>query len=224
MHSSRMGRSRWRARSVRVLHSGVLRVEEHDIETDDGRRFRMPVIHAPDCAVVCAIDDDGQVVLARQHRYVLDRETLELPGGMIDPGETPAQAARRELLEETGMRAGTLTALGVYPTGGISTERMHMFMAVGCRPDPDVPPDSDCVGVRMPLRDALAVAQNDSGPVEVALGLMLTAARLGLDAQSQQSHVLEAEPRTPRAASAQDLGASGHQSKPRDVRRGQRPR
>src|SRR5438132_7557355 len=74
----------------------------------DGRRLLREIIeHAPGAAVV-AVQEDGQVLLVRQHRPAVDAQILELPAGLIDPGETPEQCARRELAEETGFSSRTL--------------------------------------------------------------------------------------------------------------------
>jgi len=65
-----------------------------------------------DYTSVVALTGDGRVVLVRQFRPAVDHYTLELPSGFVDPGETPLEAARRELLEETGYRAEQIELLG----------------------------------------------------------------------------------------------------------------
>ena len=92
------------------------------------------VAEYPDWACVLALTVDGQVVLVEQYRYGIDRVTLELPAGAIDPGETPEAAARRELREETGYEADAwvrLGALAVEP--GRHTNSGHLYVAHGCR-------------------------------------------------------------------------------------------
>ena len=65
-------------------------------------------LRLPDYAAVVAITAEERIVIVRQFRPAVERYTLELPSGLIDPGETPAEAARRELLEETGYEADDL--------------------------------------------------------------------------------------------------------------------
>jgi ADP-ribose pyrophosphatase len=69
-------------------------------------------LQLPDYASVVALTTEGRVVIVRQFRPPVERYTLELPSGIMDPGEEPAESARRELLEETGYRADTVEVLG----------------------------------------------------------------------------------------------------------------
>ncbi len=94
-----------------------------------GRRIR---IDHPEASAVVPRVPEGGVVMVRQYRYALDAETLEIPAGKVDPGEDAETCARRELLEETGFRAETLTRLYTYaPAIGYSNERIHIFWAPG---------------------------------------------------------------------------------------------
>jgi ADP-ribose pyrophosphatase len=88
-------------------------------------------IDSPDCVTVLAVTVDGKVPLVRQYRPALDRESLELPSGHIDPAdETREVAARRELLEETGYDARNLEFLGVVdPDTGRLRARIWCYFA-----------------------------------------------------------------------------------------------
>jgi len=71
---------------------------------------------------------DKEILLVRQFRYALGRETLEIPAGKLDPSERPEECAGRELLEETGYEAGSLTLLYTYaPAIGYSNELIHLY-------------------------------------------------------------------------------------------------
>jgi ADP-ribose pyrophosphatase len=97
---------------------------EHDFYTID----------ASDWVNVVALTPDDCVVMVRQYRHGAERVTLETPGGMVDPGETPAQAAARELLEETGYAADEIVPLGgVNPNPALFSNRLHGFLARGAR-------------------------------------------------------------------------------------------
>lgn len=97
---------------------------EHDFYTID----------ASDWVNIVALTPDDCVVMVRQYRHGADRVTLETPGGMVDPGETPAQAAARELLEETGYAADEVVPLGgVNPNPALFSNRLHGFLGRGAR-------------------------------------------------------------------------------------------
>jgi 8-oxo-dGTP pyrophosphatase MutT (NUDIX family) len=75
------------------------------------------------------------VLIVRQYRPAVEHETLELPSGLVDPGETPKEAARRELLEETGYEAGEMELLGgMEPDVGRLGNRIWACVAKGVRP------------------------------------------------------------------------------------------
>lgn len=89
----------------------------------------------PGYVMVVPLLPDGQVVMERIYRHTLQRTLLECPSGGLD-GEAPATAARRELEEETGYRAGKLEQLGTFAgSSGISNEEYHLFLATELRAD-----------------------------------------------------------------------------------------
>jgi len=103
----------------------------------DGKLHTYEIVEHPGAAVILPLLDDGRVVLISNYRIALDRELLELPAGTLDPPESPLECARRELAEETGYQAGSLTPLvAFYSTPGICTEQMHVFVARDLRPGP----------------------------------------------------------------------------------------
>lgn len=96
----------------------------------------------PDIVLVVPLWDDGTVTLLSQRRYGLRARSIEVPGGHVDPGETPAAAARRELREETGITAARVTKLMDFLPAIKLQQRFHVFLATGlragrARPDPD---------------------------------------------------------------------------------------
>ena len=104
-----------RARSARrVADCRVFSVERSVAASPvDGSRTRFIEFSRVDWAQIVPITPDGKVVLVRQYRHGAQRVTLEIPGGLVDPGEDPATAALRECLEETGYRARAAVSLGV---------------------------------------------------------------------------------------------------------------
>ena len=100
------------------------------------------VIERPDAAIIFPLTEDGEVVLVRQYRPPLGRMELGLPAGLVEEGEEPEKAARRELLEETGHAGGGWEPLGTLASSpSLKDNYAYLFLARGVRetaaPDPD---------------------------------------------------------------------------------------
>jgi ADP-ribose pyrophosphatase len=118
------------------------------------REGRDVVVHAPVAAVV-ALDRHEQVTLVRQHRVPAGKSMLELPAGFVDGGESPLDAARRELVEETGLHGGEWIELATFFTSaGFTDETLHLFLASGLEPGEARPEeDEEIEVVRFPLSE-----------------------------------------------------------------------
>lgn len=102
-----------------------------------GRETTREVVEHPDCVAIVAIDADDNVILVRQFRQAAAQELLEVPAGVIEPGEEPLHSAVRELAEESGYIAGRIERLGgFYSSPGYSTEFLHLFLATELKPGP----------------------------------------------------------------------------------------
>lgn len=108
----------------------------------DGSEHTFYCINASDWVNVVALTAARELVMVRQFRIGAMRETLELPGGIIDPGESPADAAARELLEETGYRAKRWVSIGrVNPNPALFPSALHTFLAEDCEPVAEIAND-----------------------------------------------------------------------------------
>jgi 8-oxo-dGTP pyrophosphatase MutT (NUDIX family) len=116
-----------------IYESDWLTLALADVELPSGERFEHHVVRIPqEAAAVVVHDPERAVLLMHRHRFVVDRWGWEVPGGRIDEGESPEQAAAREALEETGWRPGPLRPLLSYhPISGLSDQRFHVFAADG---------------------------------------------------------------------------------------------
>lgn len=110
-----------------------LTARRDEIEYPDGRvQPEYYVLEYPDWINIIAITDEGQIILERQWRQALGVVSLEIPAGVVEEGETPLEAAQRELAEETGYTGGSWTELlTIAPNPGVMNNTCHCFVARG---------------------------------------------------------------------------------------------
>ena len=139
---------RWTVHGERTIYdSRWIRLALVDVEVPEGERFEHHVIRMPHHAAGCVVfDRDRGLLLLWRHRFITDTWGWEVPAGGIDAGETPGEAAAREVREETGWEPGALTELATYqPSNGLSDQRFHIFLADGATHvgDPTDPGESE---------------------------------------------------------------------------------
>ena len=151
-----------------------------------GTRYRHPtrtterefvVINAPDWVNVVALTPDGHLVLVRQFRYGIDEFSLEIPGGVIDPGEDPVAAGLRELEEETGFSGAPAKLLGsVHPNPAMQSNRCHFVFIEDAVKSHALKwdPDEELQVLTQPADEVLALAHSGG----IVHGLVLNALML----------------------------------------------
>ena len=121
----------WRLLNSKVLQSCrvfTMKIEQY-LSPRTGQEHDFYLIDSPDWVNVIPLTDDGKVILVKQYRFGTKEFSLEIPGGMLDPGDTPASAASRELLEETGYAGDEPVLLGkVNPNPAIHTNRCYTYL------------------------------------------------------------------------------------------------
>lgn len=134
---------RWTVHGRRELYqSPWVSLHLVDVEVPGGRRYEHHAISGPDAAGVIVTDPSRGTLMIRRHRFLSDEWGWEVPGGMIEAGESPEDAARRECVEESGWEPSTLRLLSKFaPIAGQSDQTFWVFAAGGAlrlgEPEPD---------------------------------------------------------------------------------------
>ena len=142
------------------------------------------VCETPEWVNVVAFTPDRQLIMIRQWRFGTERVELEIPGGLIDPGETPASSAVRELQEETGFTSTRWTELGsVAPNPAFQTNRCWHFLAEAATPSggQDLDPGEDIAVELMSVDRVLDAVRSG----EISHALCITALAHVLDLRSR---------------------------------------
>ena len=118
--------------SEEIYKGKVVHLFRDTVCLPNGREATREVVRHNGAVCVVPLTEEGEVLMVRQYRYPFARVLLEVPAGKIDPGEAPEDCAKRELSEETGATAETLTYLGdYYPSVAILDENIRMYLAKG---------------------------------------------------------------------------------------------
>ncbi len=150
-----------RTRSSRLVYDGkLLKVYYDTVELANGAPAWREVVRHPGAVVVVPVDGQGNVYLVRQYRYPYGKALLEVPAGKLEPGEPPLSAAKRELEEEVGARAGRWTGMGqLLPTPGFCDERQYVYLARGLELGQSHPDEDEFLEVvKLPLEQAVDMA------------------------------------------------------------------
>lgn len=136
-------------------------VERVHFRLPDGRERDYDLVRHVNAVTILPVDEEGQVYLVRQYRVGAEAELLELPAGVIDPGEEPLQAAHRELREEIGKDCSEMISLGgFFMAAGYTTEYMHVFLALHLKDAPLAHDDDEFLTTAvMPFGDVMALVR-----------------------------------------------------------------
>ena len=145
--------------SVKPFEGVILSVRVDKVELEDGRYAPREVVEHKPAVSVLPIDRNGNVYLVRQYRHAIGENVLEAPAGLMEEGETPEQAALRELREETGAIGTVRYAGDFYPTPGYCEEVIHLFVAdVESFGDTDPDEDEFLQTVKLPFDEFYQMA------------------------------------------------------------------
>jgi ADP-ribose pyrophosphatase len=135
--------------SKQVYSCSLFRVTEDEAVEKSGWKMKRNVVRHLGSAVMMAVDEKDRVMLVRQYRLPANQFLWELPAGKLDKGETAIQAAKRELIEETGLRAKRWKRLAsFYPSPGYVEEKMTIYLATGLAQGESQPMEDERIETR----------------------------------------------------------------------------
>jgi ADP-ribose pyrophosphatase len=157
-----------------------LRVEE--VRLPSGRVATREIVEHRGAVAMVPVTDRNEVLLVRQYRRALDRWTLEIPAGTLEPGETVEECLGRELAEEVGVEAGRVDfLLTFFPSPGFLTEQVYLYLCTDLKPRPRPPGDEEVVqAVPVPLTEALHMIGREIQDAKSILGILLAAKQRGV--------------------------------------------
>ena len=165
----------------------IFDVECLEVKLQNGRVSRRDVVRHHGAVAIVALTESGKIALVRQYRTALDRVTVEIPAGKLEPGEDPLDCAKRELKEETGFVAGRIAYLTTIASScGFSDELIHLYLATqlsfeGATPDEDEFLNVDLVDVQELVDAVLDGKIEDAKTVVGALACDVMAHRLAAE-------------------------------------------
>lgn len=165
-------------RQETIFQGRLLRLNRDIVRLPDGVETTREVICHPGAVAIVAIEKE-ELLLVKQYRYPIAQETLEIPAGKLEPGETPEACAQRELREETGYQ-GSLTYLGhFFSTPGFSDEVIHLFSACDLVWAPLTADDDEFLRVeRISFEEAIRKAMNgEYHDAKTTLGILMQAGK-----------------------------------------------
>ncbi len=163
-----------------VYKGSLIEVRKETVQLANGKPAEREVVVHPEVVAMIPVLDDGRLIFVRQYRVAVDRVLLEIPAGGIESGETPEEAARREMIEETGYRVGQARHLYTFYTSpGFTTECMHLLLCTGMRPGTPTEERDQIEVVPLTLAEALQRIGDDIADAKTILAVLYYARRQG---------------------------------------------
>jgi ADP-ribose pyrophosphatase len=166
-------------RTETVFSGKLIEVRKVTVQLPNGTTIDREIVTHPEVIAVLPLLDDGRIVLVRQFRKSAEKVLLEVPAGGVDAGESPEDAVRREMIEETGYRVGSVRKLSsFYTSPGFTTELMHLYEARDLQPG-DATEETDQIQVVLltPEEALERVESDDVADAKTLLALKYAAAQ-----------------------------------------------
>lgn len=163
----------WTLLSERPAYKGWMSVGVRRYRLPDGRECDWEVLTRGDVVQVLPLTPQGRIVAVRMFRCGPNRVITQLPGGFVDPGERPDQAAARELLEETGYECQSVEVVGALWASSVAHPK-HVAIARGCRPTGEQSLDEyeECVPVELTVAEFRTLLRESADVVSLDAAYM----------------------------------------------------
>ena len=163
--SFQFSKSRWGIlKDKKVFETPIFSLHELSLEPENQESTHpFYILQAPEWINVIALTPENEIILVEQYRAGIHETTLEIPGGMVDDGETPQSAAGRELLEETGYTSSDWEFIGKTSSNpAILSNYTHLYLARNCKKVSEQQPDgSEDIKIHSPhISDFLELVKN----------------------------------------------------------------
>jgi len=147
---------------MEIFRGRRLWIEKRTIRLPTGTKREKVIVHPGNAVAILPLNGE-RCTLLKQYRYAIDQHIYEAPAGTMEPGEDPVTTAGRELIEETGLAAKTITPKGfIYTTPGFTDEKIFLFEARDLSPSQEYQKDEDEVieVVDVPVRDLAGMVRD----------------------------------------------------------------
>lgn len=155
----------------------LLTLEVHQVELEDGSHSRREIVLHPGAVCCVVINKAGETALVKQYRKAVEKLTLEIPAGKIDPGESPESTILRELKEEVGYRSGDVRHLmDFYCSPGFCDENLSLYLATDVEVgDQELDEGEFLELIWVPFEDAVDMAlKGEFGDAKSVAGILAT--------------------------------------------------
>jgi len=143
--------------SRRIYEGRIIKVRVDDVSLPDGNESKREIVEHSGAVAILVVDEEKNMWMVRQYRKAVEKVLLEIPAGTLEVNEDPLECGKRELNEETGLKAKEWTELVTYHCApGFCNEKTWIYMASNLEPEGDLCPDQDefLEVVKIPVAEA----------------------------------------------------------------------